>query len=114
MIGDLYINVLIKEPNRNPIKKRIRNEVARINQILKGNFDLLEYDSDSFIAYNYNSKSKGKIQIGQNIIYGTIIIIGNNPDIGDFKELSEEQIKEYKKEFSVSSTRIIENEEIEF
>lgn len=114
MLKDLYINVLIKEPNKNPIKKRIRNEVERITTLLKGRFDLIEYDDESFIAYNYKSKSKGKIQVGQHIINGTIIIIGNNSKEGDFKALSEEQIQQFQKEFSVSNTRMIEDEEIEF
>lgn len=113
MLKDLYINVLIKEPNKNPIKKRIRNEVERITTLLKGKFELIEYDDESFIAYNYKSKSKGKIQIGEHIIRGTIIIIGNNSKEGDFKALSEEQIKQFQKEFSVSNTRVIEDDEIE-
>lgn len=114
MAQDLYIDVLIKEPNKNPIRKRIRNEVDRMTDILKGKIELIQYDNESFIAYNYKSKEKGKIQIGQHIIKGTIIIIGNNIKDGDFKTLSEEQIKEFKKEFSVSNTKIMEDEEIEF
>lgn len=114
MAKDLYINVLIKEPNKNPVQKRIRNEVERITKILKGEFDLIDYDKESFIAYNYKSKSKSKIQIGEHIINGTIIIIGNNSKEGDFKALSDEQIQEFQKEFSVSNTRIMEEEEIEF
>lgn len=114
MLKDLYINVLIKEPNKNPIQVRIRNEVERITTILKGRFDLIEYDNESFIAYNYKSKSKEKIQIGEHIINGTIIIIGNNSEEGDFKALTKQQIKEFQKEFSISNTRIMEDEEIKF
>lgn len=44
MLKDLYINVLIKEPNKNPIKKRIRNEVERITTLLKGRFDGVRID----------------------------------------------------------------------
>lgn len=114
MLKDLYINVLIKEPNKNPIQMRIRNEIERITTILKGKIDLIEYDDESFIIYNYKSKSKNRIQIGEHIINGTIIIIGNNSEEGDFKALTKQQIKEFQKEFSVSNTRIMEDEEIEF
>lgn len=114
MLKDLYIDVLIKEPNKNPIKKRIRNEIERITTLLKGRFDLIEYDDESFIAYNYKSKARGKIQVGQHIINGTIIIIGNNAEDGDFKALSDKQIEQFQKEFSVSNTRVLEDEEIEF
>ena len=114
MLKDLYIDVLIKEPNKNPVQMRIRNEIERITKILKGRFDLIEYDKESFIAYNYKSKAKEKIQIGQYTINGTIIILGNNSEEGDFKALTKQQIQEFKKEFSISNTRVIEDEEIEF
>ena len=104
----MYIKVLIKEPNKNPIVKRIRNEVDRLHKILGGDFDLIEYDDDSFIAYNYKSTSKNQIQIGKYLFNGTILIIGNNTEQGDFRTLTDEQIKEFAKEFSVHNTKIIE------
>lgn len=106
----MYINVLIKEPNKNPIVKRIRNEIERLKKILGGDFDLIEYDENSFIAYNYKSTSKSQIQIGKYLFNGTILIIGNNIEQGDFRTLTEEQIKEFIKEFSVHNTKIIEEE----
>ena len=105
---DLYINVLVKEPNRNPKLKRIRNEIARINKVLGSeDFELIEYDKNSFIIYDYNSKSKQQIQIGKYFFKGTIIIIGNNTEQGDFKSLTKEQIKDYTKELSAKNTRVI-------
>ena len=67
----------------------------------------------SFIQFKY-SMGKEKIQIGQYTINGTIIILGNNSEEGDFKALTKQQIQEFKKEFSISNTRVIEDEEIEF
>ena len=109
----MYINVLVKEPYRNPVVKKIRNETARIEKILGGEFDLIEYDKYSFIAYNYKSKSKGQIQIGQHLINGTILIIGNNRKEGDFRTLTNEQIKEFSKELSAHNTKVIQEMECE-
>ena len=103
----MYIKVLIKEPNKNPIIKRIRNEIERLNRILGGDFDLIEYDENSFIAYNYKSTSKNQIQIGKHLFNGTILLIGNNKEEGDFRTLTDEQIKEFAKELSINNTKII-------
>lgn len=112
MHDGMYINVLIKEPNKNPKIKRIRNEIDRIKQILGGDFDLIEYDKNSFIAFNYKSTSKNQIQIGNYLLNGTILLIGNNSQEGDFRTLTDEQIKEFSKELSIYNTKII-NEECE-
>ena len=103
----MYIKVLIKEPNKNPIVKKIRNELSRLNKILGGDIDLIEYDNDSFIVYNYKSTSKSQIQIGKYLFNGTIIVIGNNRNTCDFRTLSDEQIIEFCKEFSKYSTKIM-------
>ena len=108
----MYINVLIKEPNKNPKVKRIRNEIDRLNKILGGDFDLLEYDENSFIAYNYKSTSQNQIQIGKYLLKGTILVIGNNREECDFRTLTEEQIKEFSKELSVHNTKIIREESL--
>lgn len=57
MPKNMYISILVKEPNKNPKEKRIQNTLQDIEIILKGNFDLIEYDNESFIAYNYKSVS---------------------------------------------------------
>jgi hypothetical protein len=107
----MYINVLIKYPNKNPIIKKIRNELDRLNKILGGNFDLLEYDKNSFIAYNYKSKNKEQIQIGNHFLNGTIIVLGNDLKEGDFMGLSKEQIRDFTKEFSIHNTNFIQERE---
>lgn len=96
MLKDLYINVLIKEPNKDPKVVRIRNEVPRIQKILDGNFDLLEYNKDIFIAYNYKAKTlnmKDNIKVKDKQLKGTIIFIGNNEQEGDFRELNEKEVE---------------------
>lgn len=95
MLKDLYINVLIKEPNKDPKVVRIRNEIPRIQKILGGDFDLLEYNKDIFIAYNYKAKTLKKednIKVKDKQLKGTIIFIGNNEQEGDFRELSAREI----------------------
>lgn len=113
MPKNMYISILVKEPNKNPKEKRIQNTLQDIEIILKGNFDLIEYDNESFIAYNYKSDSKCQIQIGKHILNGTIILIGNNEELGDFATLKKQQIKEFKREFSNKNTKIIEKDEQE-
>jgi len=113
MSKNMYISILVKEPNKNPKTKRIRNTLEDIQIILKGKFDLIEYDNESFIAYNYKSKSKCQIQIGKHILNGTIIVIGNDEERGDFTTLRKEQIKEFEKEFANKNTKIMGIEEQE-
>ena len=113
MPKNLYISILVKEPNKNPKHKRIRNTLEEIEIILKGNFDLLRYDNESFIAYNYKSNSKCQIQIGNHILNGTIVIIGNDEERGDFTTLRKEQIKEFQKEFSNKDTKVMEKDDLE-
>lgn len=107
MSKNMYISILVKEPNKNPKTKRIRNTLEDIQIILKGKFDLIEYDNESFIAYNYKSNSKCQIQIGKHILNGTIIVIGNDEERGDFTTLRKEQIKEFEKEFSNKNTKVM-------
>lgn len=113
MPKNLYINILVKEPNKNPKTKRIRNNLEEIQVILKGNFELLEYDDESFIAYNYKSSSKCQVQIGKHILNGTIIVIGNDEVRGDFTTLRKQQIKEYTKELSNKDTKIMGVDDLE-
>lgn len=107
----MYIYVLVKEPNRNPVVRKMRNEISSIERILGGDFDLIEYDPYSFIAYNYKSRCKRQVQIGNHLINGTILIIGNNPVEGDFRTLTSEQIQDFSKELSAHNTKVIQEME---
>lgn len=113
MTPDLYINVLIKTPNKNPKIKRIRNELDRIRKIVGGEFDLIEYDKDSFIAYNYKLHSKHPIQIGNYLLSGNIVILRNDVENGDFASLTPEQMSDFIEEFSISNSKEIKERELE-
>ena len=47
------------------------------------------------------------------ILNGTIVIIGNDEERGDFTTLRKEQIKEFQKEFSNKDTKVIEKDDLE-
>lgn len=113
MPSDLYINVLIKTPNKNPKIKRIRNELERIRKIVGGEFDLIEYDKDSFIAYNYKLHSKKPIQVGNYLLSGNIVILRNDVENGDFASLTQKQISNFLKEFSISNSKEIKESGLE-
>ncbi len=103
MLKDLYIEVLKKEPNKKPEIIRIRNEVPRIQKILGGKFEILEYTKDIFIMYNVESKKdelKSNITINGKEIKGDIIFIGNNIKEGDFRKLKENEMKQIDLEFT--------------
>ena len=113
MPPDLYINVLVKTPNKKPKVKKIRNELDRIRKIVGGEFDLIEYDDESFIAYNYKLKSKNPIQIGNYLISGNIVIFRNDAENGDFASLTPKQLSDFIKEFSIHNSKKMEESEME-
>lgn len=108
------INVLIVEPNELPYEKEIPNTLEAKQEIVGGYIEctsLIDDDSVSIIC-NEEGKINGlplNRYIGHDIIAGTFIIAGDDYENGDFKSLTEEQIKKYKERFGKESFAETEN-----
>lgn len=108
------INVLIVEPNELPYEKEIPNTLEAKQEIVGGYIEctsLLDDDSVSIIC-NEEGKINGlplNRYIGHDIIAGTFIIAGDDYENGEFKSLTDEQIKKYKERFGKESFAETEN-----
>jgi len=108
------INVLIVEPNELPYEKEIPNTLEAKQEIVGGYIEctsLLDDDSVSIIC-NEEGKINGlplNRYIGHDIIAGTFVIAGDDYENGEFKSLTEEQIKKYKERFGKESFAETEN-----
>lgn len=102
------IKVLIVEPDKLPYEKIISNTLRDKQQIVDGYIEyvrLLEDDSVVLIC-NEEGKingSKYNRDIGYDIIAGTFIIVRENPDDGEDRSLTNEQIEKYKERFNGES-----------
>lgn len=111
--GDAYlqrnIRVLVVEPNKLPYEKVIPNRLQDKQNLVGG---LIEYtrvdgDEDSLLICNEEGKILGlewNREIGNDdVIAGTFFIVGDNPDIGEDRSLTDEQIEKYKNRFNEKS-----------
>lgn len=102
------IRVLVVEPNKLPYEKIIPNKLQDKQNLVGG---LIEYtrvdgDEDSLLICNEEGKILGldwNREIGHDIIAGTFFIVGDNPDIGEDRSLTDEQIEKYKNRFNEKS-----------
>lgn len=110
------MQVLIIQSNKNPILKRIPNRLETMRKIVENeNIEVVKY-RDVLIVYNEEANRKllpvNRVIDGLNI-RGTFLVTGNDEKYQDFKDLSEEQIKEYSKLFELEKVIEQEGEELE-
>lgn len=94
---DTFIKVVVKKPKEDAKVVRIRNELNRIDEIVKGRFEIFEYNKDLLIAYNFRSFSLNmdkNLRFRGKTFYGDIAIIGNNAENGDFRSLNQSEIED--------------------
>lgn len=102
------IDVLIVEPNRLPYKDQIPNTLEAKQKIVEGLIECVEPIDDETVCFICNEEGKlnGSLpnrDIGYDILFGTFIIVGNDYENGDFKSLTDSQIKKYQDEFDDKS-----------
>ena len=106
--------VLIVEKDKNPILKRIPNRLYTLREIVNNEtLEVIKYQ-DVLIVYDDDAFKKLlpiNRKIGDYNIRGTFIITGNDERNMDFKDLTDEQIEKYTKEFEISKEQNIENEQ---
>lgn len=110
------MQVLIIENNKNPVLKRIPNRLETMRKIVENeNIEVVKY-KDVLIVYNQEA-NKNLLPVNRTIeglnIRGTFLVTGNDERHQDFKDLSEEQIREYSKLFEIEKVIEQEGEELE-
>lgn len=105
------IRVLIVEPNKLPYEKVIPNRLKDKQDIVGGLIEYARIDNDekSLLICNEEGKLIGldwNREIGHNdVIAGTFLIVGDDPNIGEDRSLTDEQIEKYKKRFDMESIK---------
>ena len=98
------MKVLIVEKDKEPYPKNIPNNLDRLRKILKDEeIEVVEY-KDVLLIYNENGLRKNipiNRYINEKAIRGIFIFSGNDTKNMDFKDLTEEQIENLIKEFSL-------------
>lgn len=107
------IRVLVVEPGMLPYEKVIPNRLKDKQDIVGGNIEYTRVDEDESALLICNEE--GKIlglpfnrDIGRDVIAGTFLIVGDDPDIGEDRSLTDEQVEKYKDRFdreSIEKTR---------
>lgn len=108
------IRVLVVEPNELPKEEMIDNTLKAKQDLVGGDIEYVsrDYYSDVIFICNEEGKLRGlpfNRDIGQDIIAGPFIIVGDDPEIGEDRSLTDEQIKKYQNIFnekSISNTNI--------
>ena len=108
------IRVLVVEPNELPKEEMIDNTLKAKQDLVGGDIEYVsrDYYSDVIFICNEEGKIRGlpfNRDIGQDIIAGPFIIVGDDPEIGEDRSLTDEQIKKYQNIFnekSISDTNI--------
>ena len=108
------IKVLVVEPNELPREEMIENTLKAKQDLVGGDIEYVsrDYYSDVIFICNEEGKLRGlpfNRAIGQDIIAGPFIIVGDDPEIGEDRSLTDEQIKKYQNVFdekSISDTNI--------
>ena len=103
------IRVLIVEPNKLPYEKIIPNRLKDKQDIVGGLIEYTRVDNDerTLLICNEEGKLLGldwNREIGnKDVIAGTFLLVGDDPDIGEDRSLTDEQVEKYKKRFGKES-----------
>ena len=102
------IRVLVVEPNMLPYEKVIPNRLKDKQEIVGGNIEYTRVDNDgsALLICNEEGKIRGlpyNRDIGHDVIAGTFLIVGDDPDIGEDRSLTDEQVEKYKARFDRDS-----------
>lgn len=107
VIEKLTIRLLIVEIDKEPYEKTVRNRLEKFREIIgNDNIEVILYEKDTLLIYDAEAL-KRDLKVNRIIdddykIRGTFILAGNNEREQDFKDITDEQIEDYKKQFSLS------------
>lgn len=108
------LDVLLVKPNKVPVKKTIKNTLEEKERLVGGDIEYtyLENCNDVAIVYNENHKKLNlpiNRDIGHDIISGNFFIVGDDPELGEDRSLTQKQIDKYSKYFGKKSIEKINN-----
>lgn len=117
VIEKLNIRLLIVESDKEPYEKTVRNRLDKFRQIIGNeNIEVIVFDKDTLLIFDadafVNNVKVNRILSDSYKIRGTFILTGNNEKEQDFKDITDEQITEYKNLFRLSN-EIIHNKDME-
>lgn len=99
--------LLVKE-NELPVEVEIPNTLSSLQKQVDG---LIEYYympdiEDAVIICNEESKINGmgpNREVGRDIIFGPFLIVGDDPELGESRSLTDEQVSKFKDMFNKES-----------
>ena len=102
------IRALLVEPNELPKEVMIKNSLEAKQKLVGGNIEYTsrEYYPDVIFICNEEGKILGlplNRDIGGDIIAGSFLIVGDDPEIGEDRSLTDDQIKKYQDVFNEKS-----------
>lgn len=102
------LKILLVCSNELPKELKIENTLKAKQKLVEGLIEVFYIDDKEDICLICNEE--GKIHnlkpnrfIGNELIYGNIIIIGDDYEVRDFKSLTRKQIKKYQEYFNQTS-----------
>lgn len=103
-----YLDVLVVEPNKLPQRQTIKNTLKEKQKLVDGNIQYTYIDGYDDIAIICNEESKLdnlpiNRDIGHDIIFGNFVIVGDDPEFGEDRSLTESQIEKYSRIFGKKS-----------
>ena len=101
------IKCLLVEPYKLPREIEIDNTLEAKQEIVNGLIECV-YFEDVIIICNEEGKINGmhwNREIGSDIIFGPFLIVGDDPELGEDRSLTKEQIEKYKKIFDKESIK---------
>jgi len=104
------LNALLVEPNKLPKRITINNSLEEKQKIVGGDIEYayLQDNNDVVLICNEEGKILGlpfNRDIGYDVIAGNFLIVGDDPEIGEDRSLTEEQIEKYAKMFDEISIK---------
>lgn len=102
------IKVLLVCPNELPKELEISNTLEAKQKLVDGLIEVFYINDKEDVCLIINEE--GKINnlkpnryIGNELIYGNIIVVGDDYDVGEFKSLTKRQISKYQEYFNQTS-----------
>lgn len=107
VIEKLNIKVLVVEKDKDPYEMTIRNRLEHFRELVGGeNLEVILLDRDSLLIFDSEAVEVNRTIDNLYKIRGTFLVTGNNEKEQDFKDITEEQIKEYKLKFQIKNEQI--------
>ena len=102
------IKVLVVEPYKEPYEKVIKNNLKEKQELVGGiiEYTRIENEDNALLICNEEGKLldlEPNRVLGRDIIVGTFFIVGDDPDIGEDRSLTNNQIERLKIRFGRES-----------